>query len=441
MPTENVANFAQTTLAAPLASGLGSTALTVTSASGFPATPFRIRIGSEILLVTAVAGTSWTASRAQESTSDAAYPEGELVTQVLTAVGVKAIFASLTGLPPPGRLSANTDAVPSSDVTGATTLRYLPYWGRQVWLYGAGEWTPFDIGSSGVSLSLGTLVAHANYDVFLYSNSGTPTLELQGWKSGTATMTLVNPAVVTWNSHGMSELAPVVFTTTGALPSSLSVNTKYYIRNVTSNTFQLSTLPTSTLISTQGLSQSGTHTAYASNARATSLDVQDGWLVKGGDPTRLYLGTIRTSTTTTIEDSVAKRFVTNMYHRVARKVFATQSASHTYTGAAWRIWNNAASGFPMVELVIPGTEMGDTIISGLNTQFTVISSGAGHTGIAYDDTSPVFEGTTMVTVTNRTNAIKVLDIATPGYHTIFVSEYGGSGTTFSVATLTGSVNL
>ncbi len=442
MLVENVANFAQTTLAAPLGGGTGSTSLSVASTAGFPAVPFRVRIGSEILLVTATAGTTWTVSRAQESTSDAAYPAGELVTQVLTAAGIKGIFVALTGLTPPGRLSANTDAVPAADVTGATTLRYLPYCGRQVWLFTNGEWVAHDIGSSGVSLALGTLVSQVNYDVFLYSNSGTPTLELGVWKNATVTISIAPPGVVTWNSHGMSELAPVVFTTTGALPTGLAANTKYFVRNVTTNTFQLSSTPTGSVINTSGI-QSGTHTGYASHARTADLDAQDGWLVKGGDATRLYLGTIRTSSTTTIEDSVAKRFVANMYHRVARKLYAAQSASHTYTGSAWRTWNNANSGYPIVEFVVPGSVRGDAVIATINAQFSVTNSGGGHTGVAYDGNNwPAFEGTTMVTVSNRTNAPRILDIATPGYHTILACEYpGGSATTFDTATLAASVNL
>jgi len=62
---------ARTTLAADLAAG--ALTLTVVSAAGFPAAPFRITIDAEVLLVTAVVGTTFTVSRAQQGTTDAAH--------------------------------------------------------------------------------------------------------------------------------------------------------------------------------------------------------------------------------------------------------------------------------------------------------------------------------------------------------------------------------
>ncbi len=52
--------------------------------------------------------------------------------------------------------------------------------------------------------------------------------------------------------------------------------------------------------------------------RMTALARQDGVLVKGGDPTRRYLGTIRTSAAGVSEDSVLRRFVWNVQNRVVR---------------------------------------------------------------------------------------------------------------------------
>lgn len=61
-------------------------------------------------------------------------------------------------------------------------------------------------------------------------------------------------------------------------------------------------------------------------ARATAVTIQDGRYCKSGDKTRLYLGTFRSTSTTTTEDSAGgvtsqvggKRFVWNMYNRVKR---------------------------------------------------------------------------------------------------------------------------
>lgn len=61
------------------------TSLSVASATGFPTDGnFRIRINDEILLVTAVSGTTFTVVRGQEGTSAAAHSNGDDVTHVLT---------------------------------------------------------------------------------------------------------------------------------------------------------------------------------------------------------------------------------------------------------------------------------------------------------------------------------------------------------------------
>lgn len=72
--------------------------------------------------------------------------------------------------------------------------------------------------------------------------------------------------------------------------------------------------------------------------RATALAVQDGILVKTGDATQRYLGTIYTSGATTIEDTQAKRWCWNYYHRVRRTMKgATETANTwTYTTATFR---------------------------------------------------------------------------------------------------------
>ena len=55
--------------------------------------------------------------------------------------------------------------------------------------------------------------------------------------------------------------------------------------------------------------------------RADALALQDGVLVKSSDHSRRYLGMIRTTGTTTTEDSEAKRFVCNWYNPVDRTMF------------------------------------------------------------------------------------------------------------------------
>lgn len=80
---------------------------------------------------------------------------------------------------------------------------------------------------------------------------------------GNPTITIASPGVLTINSHGLSNGAPVFLETTGALPTGFAERTLYYVVNVATNTFQLSTTTGGTAINTSG-SQSGTHTLYYS---------------------------------------------------------------------------------------------------------------------------------------------------------------------------------
>lgn len=78
---------------------------------------------------------------------------------------------------------------------------------------------------------------------------------------GVATMTIANPGVVTRNAHGLAENSPVMFRTTGALPTGFVPELAYYVRNPTANTFQLALRPNGASIVTTG-AQNGVHTLY-----------------------------------------------------------------------------------------------------------------------------------------------------------------------------------
>lgn len=85
--------------------------------------------------------------------------------------------------------------------------------------------------------------------------------------------------------------------------------------------------------------------------RATAITIQDGRYCKSGNKTRLYLGTFYTTSTTTTEDSGGgtttqtggKRYLWNMYNRIARPMAVFDSAAWSYASATYR-QANAASG-------------------------------------------------------------------------------------------------
>lgn len=95
-----------------------------------------------------------------------------------------------------------------------------------------------------------------------YNGDGTSSAAANG---STATITIASPGVVTWNSHGLTANAPVYFGTTGALPTGLTAGTKYFVRNPTTNTFEVSATAGGASINTSG-TQSGTHTATTAGA-------------------------------------------------------------------------------------------------------------------------------------------------------------------------------
>jgi hypothetical protein len=126
--------------------------------------------------------------------------------------------------------------IPTADVTGSTNVYFTPYNGSTVCLYNGSGWQAFSFTET--TLALGTVTSGANYDVFLYNNSGTLTLESVIWTNDTT--------------------------------------------------------------------------------RATALATQDGVYCKSGTLTHLYLGTFRTTSTTTTEDSEAQGFLFNAFNQRPR---------------------------------------------------------------------------------------------------------------------------
>lgn len=91
---------------------------------------------------------------------------------------------------------------------------------------------------------------------------------------GTFTITVASPGVVTLNNHGLVTGDAVYLTTTGALPTGLAQNTRYFAIRIDANTFRLATslanAKANTAVNTTG-TQSGVHTV-----RATPYGVGDG---------------------------------------------------------------------------------------------------------------------------------------------------------------------
>lgn len=95
MANELYCNSPNSTLSSPAAST--DTTISVTSNTGYPASGnFRVRIDSELLLVTAVSGGTFTVTRGIEGSTAASHLTGAIVAQVLTAGAVDAIRTNVS---------------------------------------------------------------------------------------------------------------------------------------------------------------------------------------------------------------------------------------------------------------------------------------------------------------------------------------------------------
>lgn len=260
-----------------------------------------------------------------------------------------------------GRLTLESGApISTTDQIGKTTIYFTPYLGAQIGLYSGSAWAVYTFTER--SLALGTLTSGKNYDVFLYDNAGTLTLEFSAaWTSDTA--------------------------------------------------------------------------------RNDALVLQDGVLVKSGATTRRYLGTFRTTATTTTEDSFGgttinvggKRFVWNAYNPVRRYLAVIDTTSSwSYPTAAVR--SARAQAGNCVEYVTGDLSLTveALLVCGVNLQSN--SARAAHIGIGVDSTS-AYSGVRGVGFSGLTTAANQQTLSCYyhgmpglGYHKLNWLESGSDGT-------------
>tara|TARA_Y100000389_G_scaffold103441_2_gene100332 strand:+ start:15297 stop:16097 length:801 start_codon:yes stop_codon:yes gene_type:complete len=83
-----------------------------------------------------------------------------------------------------GRLTLESGvAVSTTDQTAKTTVYFTPHIGTNISLYDSGDWDIFTFGE--LSLSISGYTADTNYDIFIYNNSGTLTLQSVAWTDDT----------------------------------------------------------------------------------------------------------------------------------------------------------------------------------------------------------------------------------------------------------------
>lgn len=101
---------------------------------------------------------------------------------------------------------------------------------------------------------------HSSIYKFSVANLGS-FIDFRETTLGNPTISIATPAVITLASHGLIAGNTVVFTTTGALPTGITQNVRYFVlaAGLSANTFEISLTDGGAAINTTG-SQSGTHT-------------------------------------------------------------------------------------------------------------------------------------------------------------------------------------
>lgn len=344
--------------------------------------------------------------------------------------GLKWITRPIT---PQARLTLTSGTpITSSNVTGAGTLYWTPIDNGQITLYdtSANLWKRLTL--TEISLSLAGLIVGVIYDIFVYNNSGTPTLEALAWKKVTASN---SPTAGSSKTINLSDT------------STLAVGMKVTVRDGShSEITQITAVVASTSITVNTLANSyTTPDVYGYLARATALSTQNGMKIKSGDASRLWVGKIRiTSTTGQTEDSDARRFVVNTYNKENRRLFVSDFAQHTFTGGSFRSWN--ADDTKRIEFLAELEDLIELSISA-NTKSSMAGVGA-RTGIAIDNTTTLDSETTSLNNENTQYVEMTLPIRKKGvtlgigYHYVQAIEMqqGGSGSgSFNQLMLQGSV--
>jgi hypothetical protein len=82
-----------------------------------------------------------------------------------------------------------------------------------------------------------------------------------GWYGAAVAISIASPGVVSLAAHGFAAEAPIVFATTGELPTGIVAGTVYYVKSPIADSFNVSATPGGAAINTSG-SQFGAHTVY-----------------------------------------------------------------------------------------------------------------------------------------------------------------------------------
>lgn len=125
MTTEKYTNRASSALAAGIDDD--DTTLTVDDATTFPtAGNFRVIIGDELMIVTAVSGDTFTVTRGAEGTTPASHDMGDSVTHIVTAASIRNIVSQIVSTDLTAADFTAINSPTTTDLDGAVVFRSPP---------------------------------------------------------------------------------------------------------------------------------------------------------------------------------------------------------------------------------------------------------------------------------------------------------------------------
>lgn len=361
---------------------------------------------------------------------------------------------------PQGRLTLQSGVpVMITTQSGKTTIYYTPtIAGQYCPLYDGANYTMTDLGgelsqlTTDATKSPAAVAAEACYDLFVWDDSGTkrctrgPVWDL----NATITVTIATPAVVSWATHGLNEGDPVIFTTSGALPTGITAGTIYYVgRSPAAGTFNISTsvanAAAGTFVATSG-TQSGVHTGTnRTRSRGTAaalvavkgIDLNNATITNGPAASRgTWVGTVRSNASSQIDwifggiavgGTAGYLGIWNAYNRHLVHTRSSDSVdTWTYGTATWRPSDNSVT---MRTTWVSGAAE-DAFIARFQGRFQASASGAALQGIGLDLTTGVTDGSVAIQTSSTDGATPAFLFGQPvlGSHFVQALEISNVGT-------------
>ncbi len=266
--------------------------------------------------------------------------------------------------------------------------------------------------------------------------------------SQTVTMTIASPCVVSWTAHGLVAGRPIIFSTSGALPTGVTAGVVYWViaAGLAADTFQFAATPGGSAINSSG-SQSGTHKmgtlrfiytfmnagtmTLEHSLTAHAIQAGTGAKIKTGDATRTLVGLAMESASAWV-DSLTQRFVISHFNRRGISLTGATTSGATTTSTSDVEITTAAR----IYFLTWADESYGAIAGG----FAFNSAGGGtaqcHTNIGLDGVNAIVSQNAVQQLTNAGDFVPAgtgaFKITTEGCHFLTPIGHvnGGTGTWF-----------